>query len=645
MFDPITPVGTRNQAARSASESSKPLPQTTAFRLANLLTQHWVAFLMAFVFCVVFFWLNSRAYLAFQVRAPDLDRFSQAIWLTLRGEFLYTTIKEGSILQHHFTPYMALLSPLLWLWEDVRILYLAQIVGFAIGCLLLYAIAQKKRKIAATILLAALLLNHNLHQLMLFELRRVTLAFPYLALIAYALYVKDRRLLVIGTIFALLCKEEIGLIISGVGLFLLVKERNWRWGLLYLFGGAAWLLVMLEWVIPAFGEGYYPQLGYFSDWGESLSDVIVSMLLDPLRVLQTMFDEVSLRALWRLLLPVALVVPLLGFEYVLICLPLLGVLLLGTEPEMHALQRWYLASIIPFLFAAVMVTLTRLPRRRAVAVSVVILLLTLWTYRQYSPAPFGKLYTPYRYEVTERQLSGWQLLDMIPEDAAVSAQTAFSVQLSQREQIYVYPEEPELGADYIVVADRYNGYPYEAYQLPGVITDLLAEPSYTLVAEADEMYLLEVGGEPAPVFDIGRIFESTIELEKAEIAVADPSALYTYQQAGSIAIKPGQTLRIALYWRALDAPNAERTVSVRIVDPAGGLIAQHDSQPANASRPTSWWQPGWYFREYRYLTIPETTPPGEATLEIVLYDSYTIEAVKPDGGGDNVTIAPVEIGP
>ncbi len=44
-------------------------------------------------------------------------------------------------LTDHVEPILALISPLLWLWEDVRVLLLLQVVGIALGALPLYALA------------------------------------------------------------------------------------------------------------------------------------------------------------------------------------------------------------------------------------------------------------------------------------------------------------------------------------------------------------------------------------------------------------------------------------------------------------------------------------------------------------------------
>jgi hypothetical protein len=98
-----------------------------------------------------------------------------------------------------------------------------------------------------------------------------------------------------------------------------------------------------------------------------------------------------------------------------------------------------------------------------------------------------------------------------------------------------------------------------------------------------------------------------------------------------------------LYWEALAAPGVERTVSVRVEDGTGALVAQQDSQPVQASRPTSWWEPGWRLRDVYYLTVDPGAAVGPASLDLVLYDSYSQERVRFDNGDETVQLLPLEI--
>jgi hypothetical protein len=98
-----------------------------------------------------------------------------------------------------------------------------------------------------------------------------------------------------------------------------------------------------------------------------------------------------------------------------------------------------------------------------------------------------------------------------------------------------------------------------------------------------------------------------------------------------------------LYWEALAAPNAERTVSVRISDASGALIAAHDMQPSKGARPTSWWEQGWKFRDVYYMTVTPEALVGPGRLDVRLYDSFTLEPVPFDYGVESLKLCDVTL--
>jgi len=468
----------------------------------------------------------------------------------------------------------------------------------------------------------------------------VTLAMPFLALMLYGLY-KDRRgLMLVGMLLALLCKEDLGLIVAMVGVYLLVFKRDWKWGLPITIFGLAWSLAMLLWVIPAFLLTDYPQINYFDAWGDSFGDIAGNVLTHPLQALQAMFDQDSLVAFWRGLLPLAIILPFLAADYLIIILPLLALMLISSDRDLHSLQRWYMAPLLPILFAAVAVAIGRLPQRYARWSVAALLVATLAGFVLYSRAPLGGRFEPYRYQLSERDERAWEIVEAVPDGAKVAAQVAFSTHLAHREHIYVYPwfRIGEENMDYFLMARNYDSYPIPSDELDWEINNLVANPDYVVEMEADGIYLIGQGGEQRPSTPINRVAEEAIKLERVEIAVADEQGFYESIEGQPIPVSPGQQLRVTLYWEALAAPNAERTVSVRVQDSSGALVAQKDMLPGDGSRPTSWWEPGWRFRDVYYLTIAQEVTPGPASLDLVLYDSFTQERIAFDGDEERIRL-------
>ncbi len=625
------------------------MTESTREKIVAWWTQ-WGAWVLAAGFFAVFFWLTTRQYATFHKRAPDLAMFDQAIWNTLDGRFMFSTIKNRSILANHFSPYMVLLSPLFLVWSDVRILYLVQTIGVAIGGLFLFKIVRVKHPTVAPWFLLAFYLNPALHEVALIELRRVTLAIPYLALALYALYTKKRRLMVAGLFFALLCKENIGLLVFMVGLFLVLWEQDWKWGVPLMVFGGAWMVAAMLWIIPAFNpagdDSEYRLLGYFSDWGGSFSSILAGMLRDPLALLRRMIDGEGLQALGRVFLPLGIILPFLAPRWVLVGVPSMMYMLASSRPDMHRLENWYMASVLPILFASIAVGLNRRSSRAARWLVVGLLIASVAGYRLFSMAPFGGQYDPSYYQLTEHHRLAAEIVAAVPAEASVAAQDPFISHLAHREHIYLYPLIPAAEKEEIdtYVFDRQmSAYPFQGEEINWEIDNLIADPSIILATEVDGLYLLDRGGDPLPTFPIDRVAEGAIKLDRVEVAVTDERGFFRTAREEPIELRLGRTVRVSLYWEALAAPNAERTVSVRISDASGALIAAHDMQPSKGARPTSWWEPGWRFRDVYYMTVTPEALAGRGSLDVRLYDSFTLEPVPFDSGEETLKLCDVTL--
>ncbi len=98
------------------------------------------------------------------------------------------------------------------------------------------------------------------------------------------------------------------------------------------------------------------------------------------------------------------------------------------------------------------------------------------------------------------------------------------------------------------------------------------------------------------------------------------------------AARPGETIHALLWWSAADAPPADYTVSVFLLDAAGVLRAQHDGFPAGGSRPTSAWSLGELVFDAHAIRLPGDLPPGDYTVGVKLY-TWWDGAILPTGDG------------
>jgi uncharacterized membrane protein len=627
-------------------------PNSYVSRAAGHLNQLWLRYgiyALALLFTGVIFVFLVNKHNAFNTRTYDFARFSQAIWNTLDGRFLFSSIDSRSILGNHFSPYMALLSPLLHLWPDERALFLVQAAGVAVAGLLLALILRRKHAALAPWFLLAFFLNPAVQQMTLFEFRRVVLALPFLALALYALAMKRRWLMLLALLLALLGKEDIGLFVFGVGLFLLIFQRDWRWGVAMLILGLAWSFVVSFWVIPAFRTPgtEYPQLFYFNYLGNSYEEIAATLQADPLILPRQLISIERLSALWHLLLPLGLFLPFFGAEWLLIAVPSLLLLMLSGDAEIYGLLKWYPATILPVFFAATAVGIGRFQLSKARWLTVWLLLATALGYWLYSPLPGGGQYDPALYQVTDHDRLGLAMIKEVPQGASVAAQPHYVPHLTLREHVYHYPwiKIGQENVDYFLLDPQSNPYPFSKDEMTAEINSFLADPTFTPIAETDGIYLFQQGGAGEPSFPSSALAEEALQLQAFAVAVEDAAGIYRPLDQLPLILSPGQSFRVSLYWQALAAPEAERTVSLRAADSTGWLYAQHDGLPAFGSKPTSWWQPGQQVRDVHYLTLAPETPAGPLSLDMLLYDTFSQELISWEDGQQAQHLAEIEVRP
>ena len=90
-------------------------------------------------------------------------------------------------------------------------------------------------------------------------------------------------------------------------------------------------------------------------------------------------------------------------------------------------------------------------------------------------------------------------------------------------------------------------------------------------------------------------------------------------------VRPGETLRLTLFWQARQWIAQDYTVFVHLLDAQGKLWGQHDGPPQEGVLPTSAWIPGELLRDEHILTVDAQAPAGDYRLAIGLYDPATLQ--------------------
>ena len=112
--------------------------------------------------------------------------------------------------------------------------------------------------------------------------------------------------------------------------------------------------------------------------------------------------------------------------------------------------------------------------------------------------------------------------------------------------------------------------------------------------------------------------------------------------------KPGESLHLTLYWRALTAMDASYTVFTHLLDGESRIWGQKDSVPKAGVYPTTLWVEGEVVAdEYEILVKPDA-PPGQYVIEVGMYLAQSGQRLPVSDelgqvGGDRVLLGTVKI--
>jgi hypothetical protein len=99
------------------------------------------------------------------------------------------------------------------------------------------------------------------------------------------------------------------------------------------------------------------------------------------------------------------------------------------------------------------------------------------------------------------------------------------------------------------------------------------------------------------------------------------------------AVRPGETIRLTLYWRALAPMETDYSVFAHVLGVENQVWANSDSHPAGGAAPTSQWRPGQIVEDVHELTVGLTTPPDFYDIEVGLHapDGDRLPVIAEDG--------------
>jgi len=398
-------------------------------------------------------------HMGMRTHKADLGQIDQAIWNSSQVRFVETT-DNGFVatrMTDHVEPILALISPIFWLWNDVRALLLLQVIFVAVGTWLVYGLAEDKGGTIPIVIAIAYLMTPQLQSALLTEFHAAPLAVPF---ILWAFWSIDRgnwQQTLLAILLTASVKEEMALLAVGLGIW-----GVWRFkiddlhtdspygALTALIGitvlSLVWFITATFIIVPAHAVEVYgtAESTYFKRYGalgDSPLDIFGSFFTQPKVVWQIITETVRLNYLWYLIAPFGFL-SLLAPEILLLALPLLLANLLSAYPAQYYGEFHYSAPLVPYFVVSAIYGMRRLTNLRLNRLGLP--LLAIWilcwaivTYIQLGSGPGAGRYDP--TPITNHHHLLQRLIKQIPTDAAVTATAAVHPHVSHRRYVYQFP--------------------------------------------------------------------------------------------------------------------------------------------------------------------------------------------------------------
>lgn len=458
-------------------------------------------------------WAAVYRHERFGSNAYDLGIFDQAVWAYSRLEWMPNTVlRLPHILGDHFHPILILLAPLYWVWDDARVLLIAQAVLLAGAGIPIFLWAREKLDgVAALAFLTAYLTFWAVLGGSLFDFHELAFAAPIVSGAIYAALTRRTGLLWICVVLGLLTREDVALTFVGLALFLAVAQRRWQLGAALAAVSAAWFVLAFKVVVPAVAGRSYAHWAY-SQLGEDPASALAHLITNPIDSLRTFFTprdkQIALANLFVPWLGLPLLSPLL-----LVMLPTLAARFFSDKPSHWASQGFhYSLMLAPIIaFAAVDTTrriVQRLEGRAQTVVAIAIALLTLAASLYFSFVRIEPLDELHRYTPPERVADIEACLEAVPPEASVAATSALVPHLTHRRSVFVLDDRPVPRARFLAIDVSTWTFPLDHRDL-GRLVRRSVDRGYGVRCSRGSTVVLEQGaphGELSP--ELRRLFEA-----------------------------------------------------------------------------------------------------------------------------------------
>lgn len=581
-----------------------------------------LVYLAVSLYIILFSWLSILRHQAFLSNAMDLGYTDQVLWNTIHGRPLRFSTLEGALidlrldqirrtdilLAYHVEPILVPVSLVYLIYDSPVALLALQSVALGLGAVPAFWLARDhlRSEFAGVVFALAYLLAPAVEGANLSDFHAVSFT-PALFLFGFY-YLRSGRTapFLACMVTAVLVKEDMSLLVLLLGLYVFFRMRRRGVGAAAALLGLAWFLVCTQVILPHYsGMTLSPFLHRLYIFGSTPKESVLNVVRDPLMVLRWLGQRQILVYVLGLLSTVGFL-SLFSPLILAVSAPVLATNVFSAWSWTYSEGAHYSASIVPFLILSGICGLGFVAERgnrwfglrRAStvrALSVLVLLIGGLHHYMIGVSPLARRFYPPR--ITDHHRLAEEIINLIPDSAALSAQTGLYPHVAHREKAYFFPAVND--AEYVFLDVTASSYPLTVRQQFEEIGRLLGG-GFGMVTARDGYLLLRRGGPGGSTDELPQSFYSFALANDQEVPhpmevrFGDRLELvgydYTLQNVVNAHSLPAT---VVTYWRAVRPLDVDYRVVFFFTSPEGPIVGEYSGEMAAALwYPTGAWQEG-----------------------------------------------------
>ena len=312
------------------------------------------------------FWLTilTIKYFSFGYYDWDLAVCSSIMWNLSHGSTQLSLMGDlNNFLGNHANIIAFLIAPIYRIFSHPLVLIYLQTISLFSSIFVIYYIAKRELNIYLSLAIILLyLLYPPLWYGLLYEFHFLSLSVGFLTF-AYLYFYKNQftKYLIFITL-ALICREDVSLVVLGLGVYTLFTKRPLRWKVVTILLGLLWFYLSIFIINAHYAKNQeYNYTFLLENQGKNLPDVIKNIIFNPLSfITRTFFSGKNLGYFTDLFNPLGFL-PLTNLNSVII-LPYMLLHLIASKSSHQSIYRHYALPMIPFIFIATIYAIKHLTK-------------------------------------------------------------------------------------------------------------------------------------------------------------------------------------------------------------------------------------------------------------------------------------------